>query len=135
MASGKMKIVEERLTEKRNELERVKAEIALLEDILAEAAGKPRPSTGRQTRTPIKKHVLTYMERQGVEGVSANMVLEMAAKDGIELERASVSSLLSRLKAEGTALYLNDRYVLKEHARSDQHLGNVHVHPASRSAP
>lgn len=135
MASGKMKIVEERLKEKREELARIQAEIALLEDILAEANGKPRASSGRQTRTPIKKHVLTYLQNVGANGLNANMVLDMAASDHIELERASVSSLLSRLKSEGVVVYLNDKYVLKEFAEQNtSRSANVHFHPASRPA-
>ncbi len=131
MASGKMKIVEERLQEKRKELERVQAEISLLQDILAEAEGKPRQL--KQTRTPIKKHVLSYLQKVGATGVSANTVLAMAAADGVELERASVSSLLSRLKAEGIVVYMNDKYLLKEVACPDSSAAsNVHQHPASK---
>lgn len=139
MASGKMKIVEERLKEKRKEIERLQHEVALLEDILAEAEGRPRSSeTGtRQTRTPIKKHVLNYLEQMGAHGLNANLVLQMAATDGIELERGSVSSLLSRLKSEGTVIYVNDKYMLAEFAKSESASppSNVHVHPASRSMP
>ena len=69
------------------------------------AATKPG---GRRTNT--KGIVLQLLDEVGNLGLNAAIAVEMAHKRGVTLDRNSVSSLLSRLKSEGTLIFDSDRY-------------------------
>lgn len=60
-------------------------------------------------RIPIKRPILEYLEQAGIQGLNANEAVEKS--DG-RFDRASVSSLLSRLKADGLLTLVKDRYFL-----------------------
>jgi DNA-binding IclR family transcriptional regulator len=86
--------------------------------------------------------VIELLEQVGRAGLNAGLAVEMAEAEGRELDRGSTSSLLSRLKADGTVEYDGDRYrlssVMKVHRDREQDdregLQNVHPHPASGRA-
>ncbi len=65
----------------------------------------------KRTRN-VKDHVLRLLQAAGPKGLSANDVIAKAAVEGITLDRGSVSSLLSRLKREGTLSYNGSEYIL-----------------------
>jgi hypothetical protein len=54
----------------------------------------------RKPRSPIKDAVLGLIDEFKETGLSVNEVIEIAQRRGQELDRGSVSSLLSRLKRE-----------------------------------
>ena len=60
-----------------------------------------------------------YLMRPEIRPVSESC----AAERGLQLKRASVSSLLSQLKRDGTVIYENTRYKLKEFARRGERPG------------
>jgi hypothetical protein len=136
----------QRLGEKHEQLRVLKAEIDLLESMLAEATGQPDPSQPkpRAKRSSVKAYVLDLLEQVAANGLNAAIAVEMAEAEGKELDRNSVSSLLSRLKHDKTVEYDGDRYRLSsvmqaKRAQDEQQndretLLNVHPHPASGRA-
>lgn len=67
---------------------------------------KTKPPRGKN----VKETVLTLVENSGVNGINAIGVVETAKNMSIHLERASVSSLLSRLKKEGVLDMADGKY-------------------------
>ena len=136
-----MSIIRKRLEEKREQLSILTAEISLLESMLAEAKGEPDPSQPKQRakRSSVKSYVLELLDQVGEKGLNAAIAVSMATQEGRDLDRNSVSSLLSRLKNEGLLVYDGDKYRLKSRMSTseDQNrslvddLENVHLHPAS----
>ncbi len=61
-------------------------------------------------RTNVKRTVMEIVHDAGTMGVTAIEVVSRATVLGRSLDRASVSSLLSRLKREGTLTFDGDRY-------------------------
>lgn len=138
-----MKALEEMLNEKRSELERLKIEIATLEDAMSRAKGEP--SGNRQKRAPrsnVKLLVLNMLEEQREKGLNAGLAVKIAVDRGQHLERGTVSSLLSRLKNDHTVTYDGTVYVLGKYSENKTLDGeiaesssvNVLTHPASRTA-
>ena len=70
--------------------------------------------TERERGHGITSTILRLLTDAGAAGISAEGAVEAAARQGIELNRSSVSSLLSRLKRAGTVVYADKRYILKE---------------------
>jgi hypothetical protein len=66
--------------------------------------------TGSSRRTNVKKTVMQIIHDVGRQGVTAVEVVARAQAIGKTLDRASVSSLLSRLKREGTLVFNGERY-------------------------
>lgn len=126
--SNQMKMLEERLEQVRREMEKLKAQETLLLDMIREASGEPKVKP-RAPRSNVKQTVLALLESVGATGLNATTAVEMAAKDGMSLERGTVSSLLSRLKNEGVVVYDGTVYRLKQHAED----GTPNVHPLRTS--
>ena len=61
-------------------------------------------------RRNVTRTVMELIEAAGSAGVTANEVVERALGQGKELDRASVSSLLSRYKREGFLTFDGERY-------------------------
>jgi hypothetical protein len=59
----------------------------------------------------------SLLEHAGGLGLNVQEALEMAARRGNDLNKSSVSSLLSRMKRVGTVVYVGKRYILKDLAR------------------
>lgn len=68
----------------------------------------------RRRRSGIKDTVLDLLNEVGTTGLNGAVAVEIAERRGIHLDRQSVSSLLSRLKADGVAVYEGQRYKLKQ---------------------
>lgn len=69
---------------------------------------------GSRRRGNVKSTILELLSEVGTTGLNANTTVEMAKRRGVDLDRASVSSLLSRLKREEVLDYDGDKYRLKE---------------------
>ena len=133
MASVQMKIIKDRLAEKEEQLRIIQAEISLLRSMMAEGNGEPDPSQKQQQtrRANVKVLVLKLLESAGIAGLNAVIAVDMARTSGHHLERNSVSSILSRLKADGAVFYDGERYKLTKF-ESASATSNVHLHPASK---
>lgn len=74
-----------------------------------------KPGRGRRRGTPRPRNqvlVLELLAEAGERGVTVNEVLEGGSARGMPLARASISSLLSRLKRQGRVTGDGGRYVL-----------------------
>jgi len=71
-------------------------------------------TTGRGRRTATKGVVLDLLKDVGTTGLNAATAVELANKRGTTLDKASISSLLSRLKKDDVITYDGDKYRLKE---------------------
>lgn len=89
----------------------LKAQESLLLDMMDE---KPAATTVRAAKGSVKSTVLDLLERAGEGGLNAAIAVEMAKEDGIDLDRGSVSSLLSRLKTDNVVIYNGTVYRLKK---------------------
>lgn len=80
------------------------------------ASGSPPASRRRRggsgPRPRNQALVLEFLADAGAAGVSVNEVLERGSARGIPLARASISSLLSRLKRQGRVSGEGGRYIL-----------------------
>lgn len=65
-------------------------------------------------RSGVKGYILDLLKEVGADGLNAQKAVEMATQRGHKVDRASVSSLLSRFKQEGTITYDGSVYRLKE---------------------
>lgn len=87
-----------------NKLAGVDAAIAAMRGTAAPADHTP------SRRRNVTRTVMEIIEESGTNGVTVGEVLERAAVRGKELDRASVSSLLSRNKREGLLTFDGERY-------------------------
>lgn len=117
--AGKKDMQKARLLEQRDkllsEIEALRNRVMGLEmaiSLLDEAPAAP--VAGRGKRSGIKQLVLDLLRECGASGLNAGVAVDIAARRGITLDRASVSSLLSRLKSEGVIAYDGDRYRLPD---------------------
>lgn len=72
--------------------------------VLAMRANAVRPN--------VKKTLLTLLEEVGDGGLNAATAVELAGRKGEKLERATVSSLLSRFKSDGLVSHEGGMYRL-----------------------
>jgi len=130
MAKGPtMKALEARLDGVMREIEKLRAQEALLRDMMREASGEPKFKP-RAPRSNVKQTVLEFLEQAGAVGINATGIVEGAAQGGITLERGTVSSLLSRLKGDRIAYYENNAYRLEKYRPE-----GANVHPIRTSGP
>jgi hypothetical protein len=84
---------------------------------IAAMKGTALPSDHAPSRQRnVTRTVMEIIEESGTKGVTAAEVVERAAAKGKTLDRASVSSLLSRNKRDGFLTFDGERY----HAASTQ---------------
>lgn len=99
----------------RNKIAGLDMAIALLRGDQSEE-GVPSPSK-RAKRGNVKEAVLDLISESGEAGLSAtDCVAAARASRGLDLDRGSVSSLLSRLKKDEVLFYDGERYRLKKYA-------------------
>ena len=139
MLGKRDKEMKERLLRERETLlrqrEALDGEIRGLERAIAlyvEDSEKP-PATKRQ---PIKALILNLLEDVGTTGLNATTVVTLADARGVTVERTSVSSLLSRLKADGIvefdgSLYRLPKYAISGVAEDPLKFKVSRLHPAS----
>jgi len=69
--------------------------------------GQVEASVGRVN---VKPYVMDAILEYGEKGITAVEIVEFAAQKGVAIKQPSVSSLLSRMKADNTLKFLNERY-------------------------
>lgn len=106
-----MKRLEEKRDSIKREIEMLQSNLRLVEDLLQEEKGGPAIKM-RAPRSNVKQAVIDLLTKAGAAGINASQAVAMAAKDGVALDRGSVSSLLSRMKNEGTVEYDGSVYRL-----------------------
>jgi hypothetical protein len=116
-----LKLLSERRDKLRLELEAVKARLdeveAMIRMMSGESVLEAAPSQRRPRRGDLKEIVLALYEEAAEEGLSAaDCVTAARERRGVELQPASVSSLLSRLKADDVLFYDGLKYRLKRYA-------------------
>jgi hypothetical protein len=74
--------------------------------------GAPDESEQRARQEHVTDRLIELLREVGTKGLNARTVADIAADRGLPLKRQSVSSLLSRLKKDGTVVYENGRYKL-----------------------
>jgi hypothetical protein len=70
-------------------------------------------------RPNVKKTLLTLLEEVGDDGLNAATAVELASRKGEKLERATVSSLLSRFKSDGLVSHDGGMYRLAGGAKPE----------------
>ncbi len=122
MATQKMnlKVLHERRERLKAEAEGIRARLDEIETLIRLMGGEcpTDPATAavpRKTRRgDLKDIVLSLYDEAGATGLSSSECVDAAQqKRGVAIQPASVSSLLSRLKADGVLIYDGDRYRLK----------------------
>lgn len=115
--------------------DQIKAKIAELQQQLAgvemtirvmrgEPTTAPRP---RAARSNVKNYILTLLEESGTVGLNAAKAVEIAEARGDTLERGTVSSLLSRFKADNVVTYDGSVYRLTRHSKESTASGAEHA--------
>jgi len=85
--------------------------ISLLDDGNGDSAISSQPT---KRRSGVKAVLLDLLQECGTTGINASTAIEIAARRGVILDKGTISSLLSRLKAEGTVVYDGDKYRLRD---------------------
>lgn len=109
-----------RYVEVQSELAALRAEMQTLERILVCFGLLEHAETGNTTtprRNNIKAIVIDLLEEVGCEGLNAAIAVKLGTSKGIDLDRGSVSSLLSRLKRDNAVIYDGRRYTLRQFAK------------------
>lgn len=116
-----MKLLYERRDRLQAEMQAIRARLDEIEGLIrlmgAEQATGAPVTPRKPRRGDLKEVVLALYEEASEEGLSAaECVMVAQEKRGMALQPASVSSLLSRLKADGVLFYDGERYRLKRYA-------------------
>ena len=116
-----LKPLRDRRDKLRFELQMLQTRLDEVEVLLRTMAGdsaEPVPVVHKRVRRgDTKDIVLAMMEEAGEAGLSSQACVTRAKeRHGVELQPASVSSLLSRLKADGVLFFDGERYRLKRYA-------------------
>jgi hypothetical protein len=100
------------------EIEALRNKVVGLEMAIAlfDGDGEAPTPTPSKKRSAMKDTVLDLLNEVGTTGLNGLIAVEIAERRGIHLDRQSVSSLLSRLKADGAVVYEGQRYKLKQFA-------------------
>jgi hypothetical protein len=84
----------------------------MTDEIVDEDTSTAVTSRQRRLRTPLKETVLRMLSENAERGLVAIDIVDLAKANGQELDRNSVSSLLSRFKKDGVVEHRNGRYYL-----------------------
>lgn len=117
------KLTVQHLQRLREQVQRIEGEIRSLQDkrsglllALSVLTDEPVPSdstteqTARRARLPLKDIVLRIVDVHHERGVVAADIVEIGKNEGLDLDRNSVSSLLSRFKRDGVLSHEGGRY-------------------------
>lgn len=105
-----------------------------LQEVLAVMTGGEAPSEERRQRVGnVKGVVLDALERAKATGLTSAEALAAAQAELPQVQRDTVSSLLSRLKKEGTLAYDGNRYYVAAYAPTEgnQRPFDLHVRAAA----
>lgn len=111
------------------ELDALRNKIAGLELGISLMDNGVSPSSSSSTKSNRGvKHILIDMLREvGTTGLNAQFAVDMASRRGISLNVGSVSSTLSRFKADDVVKFDGEKYRLSEFARVLPPASNVEV--------
>lgn len=114
MASKKedMKRLKERRDELLRQIEALRNQVTGLELAMQVLGSDSAPKVSNGKRQSVKAALLELLEDAGTTGLNAAAAVEMGTRRGIQLDRGTVSSLLSRFKRDGILVYENDKYRL-----------------------
>lgn len=112
-----MKAILAAIAEKEEQIARLNIEVGALREVYNREAGivSEKPQAKRAARSNVKNAVIGLLQRVGAEGLNAQIAHDLAKEDGLDLHIKSVSSLLSRLKHEGTVVYRDSMYRLAQY--------------------
>jgi hypothetical protein len=99
--------------------------------LIADQVNRQDAFVGRET---ITKTVRDLLSKAGAQGLDAKSIADSAEAQGFNVNRSSLSSLLSRMKRNGELVYRQRRYVLRDaegiavpqHAHTDGSLAAKH---------
>ena len=113
-AEMQRKLIEQQRDKLLGEIEALKHKVSGLEMALSYfgAEDSAESSRGEKTRGGLKQTLTELLRETGTTGLNATTAVEIAERRGIHLDRQSVSSTLSRMKAEGLVDYSGERYRL-----------------------
>lgn len=125
----KSRLLQERdaLIKQKEALENQIAGLELAISLVDDDSGGASLKSGKRIAT--KGVVLDLLRDVGTRGLNAQTAVDLANKRGVTLDRASVSSLLSRLKKDEIVVFDNEVYRLKEFAPRDHAGGGVTPFP------
>lgn len=103
----------------RNKVSGIEMAIALLDN-----TNQPAVSSTKSSNS-VKNVVLDLLNEVGTTGLSAISAVDIASRRGISLNQGSVSSTLSRFKADNVVTYDGDRYRLRKFAAEQSRAGQV----------
>lgn len=86
-----------------------------------------REETSNADKQSVKGMLLRLLEEAGATGLNAALAVRTATRRGIDLDRGSVSSMLSRFKREGVVIYDGEKYRLRRYVTR-------HLSPAEKEA-
>lgn len=118
-SQANMKLLLDRRDRLRADVEAAKARLDEVEGLIRLLSGEPKPpdAVRKAKRGDLKEIILSLYEEAAEGGLSAQECVAAAGtKRGVTLQPASVSSALSRFKADGVLMYDGERYRLKRYA-------------------
>lgn len=139
MAKGKqMKVLEQEIEQLEAQLSEIQIRLQTLRQLKAKMNGDVASGTETRKRPDVKGITLKLLEQVKSNGLNATMVVEMAREQfGVELQRGSVSALLSRLKGEvvhyDDKLYRLNEFAPKEDDGTDKTVSIAAVHTLRNS--
>lgn len=109
-----MKVLDQEIAELETQRREIEIKIQTLRQLKAKVSGESDTGPASRKRPDVKGITSKLLEQVGASGLNATMVVDMAKDQfGVDLQRGSVSALLSRLKGEsvhydGKLYRLND---------------------------
>ncbi|MCB1336189.1 MAG: hypothetical protein KDK10_01575 [Maritimibacter sp.] len=120
-AKEQREMLEKELARVRADIEKLKVEEALLVKMIAKMDGNTKAGKTTRTRSPaVKPVVLDIMRSVGAFGATTAEVDDQVREVVPTVAKDTVGSVLSRLKADGALVYVNERYYEKQHAPKDE---------------
>ncbi|MGC9418513.1 MAG: hypothetical protein ACP5EN_06015 [Rhodovulum sp.] len=108
-----MRDMQSRLDSIEREIEKLTAQKEIILEMMGAQPDEPQK---RAKKGSVKAAVLRLLEEAGERGLNANQAVTRGKERGIDLDRGSVSSLLSRLKSDEIVAHDGERYRLKKFA-------------------
>lgn len=117
-SQANMKLLLDRRDKLKGELDALRARLDEVESLIRAMTGAPVPEiVAKPRRGDLKEIILSLYEEAAEGGLSTvECVAEASTRRGVLLQPASVSSALSRFKADGVLMYDGERYRLKKFA-------------------